>query len=327
MIMDFFFQNKSSTKLSIHKRDNSETFIYPIYGLSIEEDIRIGKVTFVGKNSLNDEFSISPIFKNDIFAKIIVTDSATHMLGNNSLSLKYLKETIGFIFILNYLEQNEWVLNESKIVISNEKIWTLDEGLVVHYSKEADGYKLKNTDLIRHDFSFYLNKNKLNNHDNWIALLSKDENNRTPLEKKICKSLECIFHIVNDTNASNRMTNYFILLNHIFRVDNDTDININGINQFINYLFSVKTQQNFFKSGNKNATGLQEIYTRCRNNIQHGIIPSEEEFALVNEDDMISLKKIIFETLILFVSDNELCSINNSKEMFELITKSFKIKK
>ncbi|HOR43862.1 MAG TPA: hypothetical protein PK624_03590 [Spirochaetota bacterium] len=324
--MDYFFQHKSATKLSIHKRDNARTFIYPIYGIVLEEDIKIGKVTFVSKNSLNGELPISPIFKNDVFAKVVITDSVAHKLGNNSLSLKYLKETIGFIFVLNYLEQTKWVLNESKIVISNEKIWTLDEGLIVHYSKDADGYKLKNTYLISHDFSFYLNKRKLIKYDKWLKLLSKDETTRTQLEMKICKSLECIFHIVNDTNASNRMTNYFILLNHIFRVDSETDLDINGINQFINYLFSVKSKQDFFKAGKKNSTGLQEIYTRCRNNIQHGIIPSEEEFALVNEDDMISLKKVIFETLILFVSDMEISSLNNSRELFELMTKSFRKK-
>ena len=121
-------------------------------------------------------------------------------------------------------------------------------------------------------------------------------------------------------------TNYFILLNHIFRIDDNTDIKINGINQFINYFFGYKTEKSFFKS-KSNAAGVQEIYDRCRNNIQHGIIPSEEEFALVEEEDMNSLKKVIFETLILLVNDSELSSRNSSREIYDLMIKSHKTKK
>jgi len=324
--MDYFYQHREPTKLSIHKKDNSKEYIYPIYGINIQEDISLGKVSFVKKESLEKEITLNSVFKNDIFAKVLIDDIIAHKLGNNSLSLKYLKETIGFIFILNYLEQKIWVLNECKIVISNEKIWTLDEGLVVNYSKKNGRYTLNNTELYHHDFSFNLKQEKIKNQNNWLKILSKEENSRTPLEKKICKSLECIFHIVNDTNATNRMTNYFILLNHIFRIDDNTDIKINGINQFINYFFGYKTEKSFFKS-KSNAAGVQEIYDRCRNNIQHGIIPSEEEFALVEEEDMNSLKKVIFETLILLVNDSELSSRNSSREIYDLMIKSHKTKK
>jgi len=296
---------------SIHNKDNCNEFLYPLFGILIDDGTKVGKVSFLNKNKLHGFSSIDSLFLNDIFAKIAITEQCKD--GRNSLALKYIKETIGYFYILKYCN-SKYVMDECKILITNKKHYDMDEGLIPYYSIVNDSSLLKNAQFANPGLNFDYNQFSSNNRKSILEIIEKNEEDRNEIEKKIAKSLEFLYYIINDPNANNRMTNYFILLNHLFR-DHENDININGINQYINYYFT-KLKPMEFVTGKKNTQVLSDLYDRLRNNIQHGIIVSELESSIIDEHDMISLKKIIMETIIILAEHPELNKHKNMKDVF-----------
>lgn len=303
----------------IHRPINEFIFVFPINGIDMSdiEEIKIGYVTFLDKVIAKSKYNVDNFDFNAETYALVDLSKQTFILqyqnGLNSIALKILKETIGFINIAIY---DRWRLDkERKIMISNINKHILEEGLIQYLSINNNNViRIENTRFNAIDLTIttseikslkYMNKN-------WIRLLEQNFEERSELHKKLLKALEYIYYVSNEIYASERIIKYFIVLNNIFKVDG-IYLNRKGIAKYLNLVFSrVKPIQIF--SGNFNRE-FEALYDGIRNNIMHGILNLDNEEGMIDRIDFHNLKVVFYELLISLTESDDIFILNTTKDL------------
>lgn len=303
----------------IHRPINEFVFVFPINGIDMSdiEEIDIGYVTFLDKVTAKSKYNVDNFDFNAETYALVDLSKQTFILqyqnGLNSIALKILKETIGYINIAIY---DRWRLDkERKIMISNINKHILEEGLIQYLSINNDNIiRIENTRFNAVDLTIttseikalkYMNKN-------WIRLLEQNFGERSELHKKLLKALEYIYYISNEIYASERIIKYFIVLNNIFKIDG-IDLNRKGIAKYLNLVFSrVKPIQIF--SGNFNRE-FEALYDGIRNNIMHGKLNLDNEEGMIDSNDFHNLKVLFYELLISLTESDDIFMLNTTKDL------------
>ena len=303
----------------VHMPINKYIFIFPINGIDMSSvsEMNIGYVTFMNKNITVSRYGIDNFeFNVETYALVDLSKQTFQMKYNNglnSIALKILKETIGFINIALYDRLR--LDKERKIMISNINKHILEEGLIKYLSVNSDNVvRIENTrfstvdlNMTTSEISSLKSMNK-----NWITLIEQNFEERSELHKKILKGLEYLYYISNEIYASERIIKYFIVLNNIFRTD-EQDLNRKGIAKYLNIVFSkVKTVQIF--SG-KFTTEFEKLYDEIRNDIMHGKLNLDNEEGLIDSDSFHNLKVLFYELLRALNESDDIFSLKTTKEL------------
>lgn len=302
----------------VHQSINNTIFLFPVNGIDMSEmkEMMIGNVTFIDKENVMKTFYI-PDYDYPVSSYALVdlshqTFQNEYPNGLNSIALKMLKETIGFLNVSVY--DRDELRREIKITISNIDRHILEEGLVQYLSLKNGKTIIENTRF--NSVSLTMAKEELYsiNHmnKNWISLLEQDFEKRSELHKKILKSLEYIYYISNEIYASERIIKYFIVLNNIFR-EGDADINRKGITKMLQIIFTHVKPQEIFKC--KFTTGFENLYNEIRNRIMHGNLNLDDEEGLVNLGDYYNLKIIFYELITILTEYTYIYNLNTTKEL------------
>lgn len=303
----------------VHRPINSNIFVFPIHGIdmSVIKEMNIGYVTFIDKVTAKSKYNVDNFdFNTETYALVDLSKQTFQLQyhnGLNSIALKILKETIGYINITIYDRLS--LDKERKIMISNINKHILEEGLIRYLSLNSDNViKIENTRFDTVDLTMttseigllkYMNKN-------WIKLLEQNFEERSELHKKLLKGLEYIYYISNEIYASERIIKYFIVLNNIFKVDG-IDLNRKGIAKYLNLIFSrVKPIQVF--RGNFNRE-FESLYDGIRNNIMHGILNLDNEEGMIDSNDFHNLKVLFYELLISLTETDDIFILNTTKDL------------
>ena len=303
----------------VHNSINNFVFIFPINGIDMSDakELKIGYVTFMDKVITKCKYNVDNFeFDAETYALVDLSKQTFKLQyhnGLNSIALKILKETIGFLNISVY---NRLSLDkERKIIISNISKHMLEEGLIRYLSINNDKViKIENTRFDTVDLTMTTSEITLLKHmnKNLIKLLEQNFEDRSELHKKLLKGLEYIYYISNEIYASERIIKYFIVLNNIFKVDG-IDLNRKGIAKYLNLVFSrVKPIQVF--SGNFNRQ-FEALYDGIRNDIMHGILKLDNEEGMINIHDYHNLKVLFYELLISLTESDEIFELNTTKDL------------
>lgn len=329
-----------------HKSINENRFIFPITGLKVGiNNIKtIGLIDFVDKeylinNVIDSSLAIKSEFNKNFksvstFAivdlrkygdyKSLCTD------GNNSLALQLLKQTIGGIYLSIFNKRID-VDCERRIVISNKGIHEVDEGLNPYMVIYNDKYYVcpNNVDenLIATTSDF-----DLNNITNIIKILNKPLKEKNQYEKKICKVLEIMYSNFNECYSKERVIKWAIILNYIFREDDNKRIESTDIGRKLRIIFNVIEKKEILeqlpkriapeiKKTKKISEIMIDIYSRIRNDLMHGKIDYYTEYAICDAKDLIILKIIVMELLNIMVKDDYLNYCTSIKEFNTYIEK------
>jgi hypothetical protein len=303
----------------VHRPINKFVYVFPINGMDMSkiEEMKIGYVTFMDKIIAKTRYNIDNFdFNADTYALVDFSKQAFklhYQNGMNSIALKILKETIGFINIVLYDRLS--LDKERKIMISNINKHILEEGLIRYLSINSDDViNVENARFDTVDLTMTTSEMRLlkYNNKNWIDLLEQNFEDRSELHKKLLKGLEYIYYISNEIYASERIIKYFIVLNNIFRVDG-VDLNRKGIAKYLNLIFSrVKPIQVFHGNFNRE---FEVLYDGIRNNIMHGILNLDGEEGLIDSNDFHSLKVLFYELLIAITESDDIFVLNTTKDL------------
>ncbi|ELC8424660.1 hypothetical protein QYB63_001224 [Clostridium perfringens] len=332
-----------------HKPIQEEKFIFPITGLSvgINKKISVGNIEFVDNQYLFNNIIDNELKLNKVFTKsfegvktFAIVDLRKYgnclglcKEGNNSLALQVLKQTIGAIYISIYLYRNNTDF-ERRIVISNKNIHEVDEGLNPYLACYKNKYM-----VIPNNVSEMLNASifdfDLNNISNIIELLNKNMKQKNEYEKRICKSLELIYSIYNESYSRERILKWSILLNYIFRESVNQNLDSNDIGRKLKLIFNIVEEKKILekmdkyispkeKNTKKISKIMKDIYSRVRNNLMHGKLDFYTEYAVCNLEDIITLKIIVLEVIVFMTNDNNINKFKDIKEFNEFIEKTGK---
>lgn len=324
-----------------HKPIQEKSFIFPITGLQLAMDtsIFVGKVQFVDKiylekNIINHELAINLLFKRNFdniktFAIVDLTKYGDYAgvcpAGNNSLALQILKQTIGAIYLSMFNKKDGNLTFERRIVISNKAVHEVDEGLNPYMVSIYDGnYKICPNEVDKalvgscSDFD-------LDNIKNIVTILEKNIKDKTEYEQKICKTLEVVYSIYNESYSRERVIKWAILLNYLFREDNKQSLDSPDIGRKLRIIFNVMEKKQILeniprmlvskpKKTKKISDIVIDIYSRVRNDLMHGKIDFYTEYAVCNLEDMLILKVIVMELLNIMSNDTYLNECKTIKE-------------
>lgn len=303
----------------VHKPINNYIFIFPINGIDmgVVGEVNIGYVTFMDKGIAKCKYNVDNFDFNAEAYAIVDLSKQTFKLqyhnGLNSIALKILKETIGFlnVSVFDRLSLDK----ERKIIISNISKHILEEGLIQYLSiNNDDVIKIENTRFETVDLTMTTSEIRLLNrmNKNWIKLLEQNFEDRSELHKKLLKGLEYIYYISNEVYASERVIKYFIVLNNIFKVDG-IDLNRKGIAKYLNLVFSRVKRIHVF-NGNFNRE-FEYLYDGIRNKIMHGILNLDNEEGMIDTNDYHNLKVLFYELLISLTESDEIFVLNTTKDL------------
>lgn len=316
-----------------HQKINEKKFIYPITGLDLSttHQLTIGKVTFISKehfwsNVLDKELveilNTKGIYSNTpTFAIVDLTnmgdieDICTD--GNNSIAMQLLKQTIGALYISIY-SIKPTPDDERRIVISDVGIHEVDEGLNTYLVWYQGRYTYCQNE-VKHYLVANSNDFCLKEIEKFIHILSKPMSTRNEYESKISKALEILYSTLNEPYTRERVIKLSIMLNFIFRDNGDANLEITHIAGKLRVIFNIiqpklilEAIPNYICSGKttkKISATVIDIYSRIRNEVMHGRVDLQTEYAICNIDDYICLKVIVMETLLFMVTEliNEKC--------------------
>ena len=339
------------TSLYGHIPIQDKKYIFPITGFKLENYIlKVGKVKFVKmeylkknviSNQLVNWFQTVGVLQNvETFAIIDLNEygdiSGLCKDGNNSLALQILKQTIGSIYLSIY-NLNEREDRERRIVISDLGMHEIEEGLAPYLIHDGYGYKLytrtipynptKNLTVLESEID-------LTNIDSLINLIGKNLKDRNEYESKICKSFEIIYSIFNEIYSRDRVLKLIILLNYIFREDNE-NIDSNDIGKLLKVIFYIIEKKNILEnisedlaleeSKTKKITKkFVDVHSRVRNDVMHGKIELYTEYNLCDIRDLILIKVIVLELMNFMVLRECLENCSNTKEFKNYIMKKHK---
>ena len=322
-----------------HKQIQEQCFIFPITGLvlSNNESIKIGEIVFVNKkyleNNILDKFLVldpnyDKLFNNvKTFAIVDLSKYGDYKDlckdGNNSLALQILKQTIGAIYISIYIKKKK-VDCERRIVISNKGLHEVDEGLNSYMAFYKGEYYLCPNEVDKmlfctsSDFELY-------NIKKFIRILNKNYEEKSQYEQKICKALEIIYSIYNESYSRERVIKWAILLNYLFREDDDQNLESTDIGRKLRIIFNVIEEKKILenipkyicpssKKTKKISDIMIKIYSSVRNNLMQGKIDFYTEYSVCNLEDMIILKVTVIELLIIMCDDKYIDNCKTIKD-------------
>lgn len=322
-----------------HKPIQENSFIFPITGLQLvmNTSIFVGNIQFVdkeylSKNIIDTELAFNLLFtmnfdKVKTFAVVDLSKYGNYKGlckdGNNSLALQILKQTIGAIYLSIFIKKDSPMF-ERRIVISNKGMHEVDEGLNSYLAIYKGKYMVCPNDVDKgligscSDFD-------LNNIENVINILNKSYKEKTQYEQKICKTLEVVYSIYNESYSRERVIKWAILLNYLFREDNSQSFDSTDVGRKLRIIFNVIENKEILeklpklispkpKKTKKISDIVIDIYSRVRNDLMHGKIDFYTEYAVCNTEDIIILKIIVMELLIIMSSDKYHKECNTIKE-------------
>lgn len=300
---------------SIHIGNNNMGYAFPISGLKLNDNkFKVGFSEFISAEEFkkqNQTIDFSK-FNNESFV-IIKTDNFKINQENdglNSLALKYIKEVIGYLYFAFYFKVNKEI--DKKILISNKLDSNLDEGLVPYFKYENE---YKEVFLGNADFS--IDFSEIHKCINYYKLpFEIPLGERSEYQNKLFKCFEFLYYINNEIYATERMTKYFLLLNHLFRKDEKTYLNRKGLCRYINYILSENSIEIFPKDFNKN---FEKIYDKFRNDLLHGILYAHKETTLVGIDSFNIIKKIFMEILNILFTNSNYKNFENTQSLLDYI--------
>lgn len=327
-----------------HKPRKEEKFIFPITGLSIgvNKNIFIGKIEFVDREYLINNI-ITGFNQNKDFIGVktfAIVDLSKYGIisglckdGNNSLALQILKQTIGAIYLSIYLKRSSADF-ERRIVISNKNVHEVDEGLNPYLVYNKNKYM-----VVPNNVSEMLNASifdfNLEDISNIIEVLNKNMRAKNEYEKRICKSLELVYSIYNESYSRERILKWSILLNYIFRESDTQNLDSNDIGRKLKLIFNIVEEKKILekmhkyispkeKKTKKISQIMKDIYSRVRNNLMHGKLDFYTEYAVCNLEDIITLKIIVLEVIMFMANDNNINKFKDIKEFNSFIEKTGK---
>jgi len=335
--------NNRDIKLYAHNPSNYKLYIFPIHGLTIKDNtiINIGNVEFLSKehltNSLNNIGFVSNIINEmrdtQTFAVVdlekygdiegICSD------GNNSLALQIVKQAIGGIYIAIYKNNNSKLDYEKRIIISTNNRHEVDDGLVSYFECNANDKQIQIRRNVSPDYlciaidQVYLASIK--DIQDLFTIKIKD---RSKYQLKLLKSLELLYATYNKIYTNERIFKFAMIVNHIFHnsLVSAKQYNSKYIGGKIRILFDIILKKK--SELRKVAFIFNDIYERLRNNPLHGELMPYEEVCLINYTDYIPLKKIVMETLIILIEDNNMNKLKNTEEVISYLeSKQNEVKK
>lgn len=322
------------------------SFIFPITGLmlAMNTSISVGNIDFVDreyltKNVIDAELVFDSLFSNHFknvktFAVVDLSKYGDYRGlckdGNNSLALQILKQTIGAIYLSIFIKRSN-VDFERRIVISNKGIHEVDEGLNSYLAIYKGKYMVcpNNVDQLLvgscTDFD-------LENISNVISILNKNYKEKNQYEQKICKALEIVYSIYNESYSRERVIKWAILLNYLFREDDNQSFDSPDIGRKLRIIFDVIENKKILedlpkyispksKKTKKISDVMINIYSKVRNNLMHGKIDFYTEYAVCDLEDMIILKVSVMELLIIMASDKFLKECDSIKSFNAFVEK------
>lgn len=332
-----------------HRLIQENSFIFPITGLelSLNSKVSVGKIDFVDQKYLYNNIIKNELASNILFNKsfeavrifaIVNLDRYGEVkgicsYGNNSLALQILKQTIGAIYlsIFNTIDNVDF---ERRIVISNKGVQEVDEGLNSYLAMCNNEYVIVPNYV---DKMLIANCNDFNlkSIENIITILNKPYTEKNEYEKKICKSLELIYSIYNESYSRERIIKWSILLNYLFRETNEQNISSHNIGRKLKIIFNEIEDKCILenlpkyispevKETKKISDIIINIYSRVRNDIMHGKIDFYEEYAVCNLEDLIILKITVMKLLTIMANDKYLTKFKDVKEFNQFIEEKHK---
>ena len=322
-----------------HKPIQENSFIFPITGLKLamNTSIYIGKVQFVDKeylekNIIDFELAFDSLFTRN-FNKIktfAVVDLSKYgdykslcKAGNNSLALQIIKQTIGAIYLSIFIKHDDPTF-ERRIVISNKAMHEVDEGLNPYMAIYKGKYMVCPNEVDKGLVGSCIDFD-LENVKNVIDILNKDYKEKTEYEQKICKTLEVVYSIYNESYSRERVIKWAILLNYLFRENDSQNLDSPDIGRKLKIIFNVIEKKEILeklpryivpkpKKTKRISDIVINIYSRVRNDLMHGKIDFYTEYAVCKLEDMIILKVIVMELLSIMSSDKYLNECKTIKE-------------
>lgn len=322
-----------------HRPISESSFIFPITGLQLamNTSLLVGNIEFVDRqylinNVIDSDLALDFVFNRSFgevktFAVVDLSKYGKYnglcKEGNNSLALQIIKQTIGAIYLSIYLRRNNLTF-ERRIVISNKGVHEVDEGLNSYMAINNGSYMVCPNEVDKALVGSCSDFN-LDNIRNIIKILDKSYNEKTEYEQKICKALEIVYSIYNESYSRERVIKWAILLNYLFREDNNHNLESTDIGRKLRIIFNVMEGKNileklpdFVQSKNRRTKKISEIminiYSRVRNDLMHGKIDFYTEYAVCNLEDMIILKVTVIELLLIMVDDKYLNECETTKE-------------
>lgn len=333
----------------VHRPIDEEIFIFPITGLRLKNnELSIGCVKFVRKNYVRNNLKnkntgkkayssteFNKKFKNiNTFAIVELNKLGEYENkcedGSNSLALQVLEQTIGAIYLSIY-NKKERADDEKRIIISDKGFHEVDEGLNSYMAIGMNGYDILST---RASEGLIANENDfdIDNISGIIDILNKKIQDRTKFENKLCKSLEIIYGTFIESHAIDRVIKFVIILNYLFREDDNQKFKSNFIGRKLKIIFNTIDNKKIIEllpdylHDNTNSTKkvsalITDIFSRIRNNVMHGKLELFKEYAILNTKDLIPLKVITMELIDSILSNEYLLSSKSTKEFNERIEK------
>ena len=313
--------------LYAHKEINEDKFIFPITGLLIDPDdmIKIGVVSFVNKeylyrDILNKELveylDIMGIYMSTpTFAIVDFSDfgDVENICadGKNSLALQILKSTIGAIYIsINDIKDTPD--KERRIVISDLGAHEVDEGLNTYLIWINGEYYVQPNNVKEHLVAKAIDFN-LENITGFTDILEKPFIKRTEYENKVSKALEILYSTFHEPYTRERILKLSIILNFIFRDNGNKKLEITHIGGKLKTIFNTIQKKYILenipryicdgKATKDIGKIVVHIYKKIRNEVMHGRVDLNTEYAVCNTEDYICLKIISIETLKFMVSN------------------------
>ena len=322
-----------------HRPIQENSFIFPITGLQLamNTSIFIGNIQFVDKeylekNIIDFQLACDSLFTRNFnnvktFAVVDLSKYGNYRKlckdGNNSLALQILKQTIGSIYLSIFIKHDSPTF-ERRIVISSKAIHEVDEGLNPYMAIYNGKYMICPNEVDKGLVGSFIDFD-LENIENIIDILNKDYKEKTEYEQKMCKTLEVVYSIYNESYSRERVIKWAILLNYLFREDDSQNLDSPDIGRKLKIIFNVIEKKEILeklpryivpkpKKTKKISDIIINIYSRVRNDLMHGKIDFYTEYAVCKLEDMIILKVIVMELLSIMASDKYLNECKTIRE-------------
>jgi len=299
----------------------AKIFAFPIQGLTFSKSkaYTFGYTTLYQRDEFEKEIAkrsdnVPLSFKSEAVAVVDLStvDSTYFKYGDtHSYALRVLKEVLGAMHVLVHNDSTQ--TGEKKITISELQEPELEEGLVCCWGIGKDGFISRKSNFILLDLGIWNVADALNTPD-WKSLFDTPLDKRNNYQETVFKLLEIAYYSCNDIHANNRMIDWFIGLNHALRKTPGENLKRPRMGSLLSVVFKKTLNKNVFSINF--STGFEDLYGRMRNDILHGILPTDPELSPVGSDDFFALKQLFLE-LVSFYVENPI--VNSSQTMEQAI--------
>ena len=323
-VMSFIFPQKVRYDYFL-KENNSVQFLFPITGLSIDNELTIGYVTFYNLKNINYEKAehlkifiknISALSTVNTVAYVDVSQipaSWKEKCNNNlSIALMLIKQVIGLLYLTYY--EYEGFKDQKRIIISENNKHECEEGMGIYLS--SDGYVRKSKvsgNLWLHPSSSFLRLLYVKV-PSFIALYAMD----SEMKLKILKLFESLYHLLNEIHSVERILKMSAFLQFILLENVKEDFP--PVSKRIRYFLDQNNIRiDAFGNTGKLNSMLDKIYRNIRNKYSHGEISLYEEYNVINASDYFMFFQVYMSVILLLVYNTDLKKIKSTQDLLKQI--------